>query len=108
MTLYQQVARSNGAEPDGGRHLRHWAHRAGFDDVTSTASVWCYAGGTDREWWGGLWADRVVESGFAQQALAAGFADGARLAALADGWREWAADPDAWFAVLNGEIRCRA
>ncbi len=108
MALYQQVARSNGAEPDGGRHLRHWAHGAGFDDVISTASVWCYADATDRQWWGGLWADRVVDSGFAEQALAAGFATAADLAKLADGWREWAAHPDAWFAVLNGEILCRA
>lgn len=108
MTLYQQVARNNGAEPDGGRYLRHWAHRAGFEEVTSSASVWCYADQVEREWWGGLWADRVVDSGLAQQALAAGFADAAGLTALADGWRAWTAHPDAWFAVLNGEILCRA
>lgn len=108
MTLYQQVARNNGAEPDGGRHLRHWAHRAGFTEVTSSASVWCYAEESERQWWGGLWADRVVDSGVAQQALAAGLADAAELAALAAGWRSWAAHPDAWFAVLNGEILCRA
>jgi ubiquinone/menaquinone biosynthesis C-methylase UbiE len=108
MTLYQQVARNNGAEPDGGRHLRHWAYRAGFEEVTSSASVWCYADETDRQWWGDLWADRVVDSGLAQQALGAGLADAPRLAALADGWREWSAHPDAWFAVLNGEILCRA
>lgn len=108
MVLYQQVARGNAAEPDGGRHLRHWAHRAGFDDVVSTASVWCYASDADRQWWGGLWADRVMGSGLAEQALATGLADRAHLAAVADGWRQWAADPDAWFAVLNGEILCRA
>ena len=108
MALYQQVARGNGAEPDGGRHLRHWALAAGFTEVTSSASVWCYADDTDRQWWGGLWAERVMDSGFAEQALAAGRADQPRLAALADGWREWAAHPDAWFAVLNGEILCRA
>ena len=108
MTLYQRVARSNAAEPDGGRHLRHWAHRAGFDEVSSSGSAWCYADDTDRQWWGGLWADRVVASGFAEQALDRGFADASQLAALEQGWREWAADPDAWFAVLNGEILCRA
>ena len=108
MTLYQRLTRLNGAEPDGGRHLRHWASRAGFTDIVSTASVWCYAGDVDRTWWGGLWADRVVDSGFAQQALAAGLADRGQLAALSDGWRTWAADPDAWFAVLNGEILCVA
>ncbi|MET3803407.1 ubiquinone/menaquinone biosynthesis C-methylase UbiE [Nakamurella sp. UYEF19] len=107
MTLYQQVARSNAAEPDGGRFLRHWAHRAGFADVTSSASVWCYSTEAERQWWGGLWADRVVGSAFAAQAVNRGFADVARLQAMAAGWREWASHPDAWFAVLNGEILCR-
>lgn len=108
LTLYQRLGRRNAAEPDAGRHLRHWARSAGFTDVTSSASVWCYADEVDRQWWGGSWADRVVDSGFAQQALAAGLATEAQLTALAQGWREWAADPDGWFAVLNGEILCRA
>jgi ubiquinone/menaquinone biosynthesis C-methylase UbiE len=107
MALYQQVARSNAAEPNAAPILRHWAHRAGFADVTSSASVWCYSTETEREWWGGLWADRVLSSSFGEQARDRGFANDERLAAIADGWREWAADPDAWFAVLNGEILCR-
>ncbi len=108
MALYQQVARSNAAEPDAAPVLRHWAHQAGFADVTSSASVWCYSTEGERAWWGGLWADRVLSSSFGDQALERGFADDARLSGIADGWREWAADPDAWFAVLNGEILCRA
>ena len=76
-------------------------------DVTSSASVWCYSTESERQWWGGLWADRVVASNFAGHAIDRGFADAAQLAALSDGWREWAADPDAWFAVVNGEILCR-
>ena len=107
MALYQQVARSNAAEPDAGRFLRHWAHSAGFDRVTSSASVWCYATESERQWWGGLWADRVLHSHLAEQAVAKGFADGGQLAEIAEGWRDWAASPDAWFAVLHGEIICR-
>jgi ubiquinone/menaquinone biosynthesis C-methylase UbiE len=107
MTLYQQVARSNAAEPDAGRYLRHWARRAGFTDVVSSASVWCYSTPQERAWWGGLWADRVVQSNFAVQAAERGFADVLQLAGIADGWREWAADDDAWFAVLHGEELCR-
>ncbi len=107
MTLYQQVARSNEAEPDAGRFLRHWAHRAGFAEVTSSASVWCYSTDPERQWWGGLWADRAVESAFAWQARDRGFAAASDLAEIADGWREWAAHPDGWFTVLNGEILCR-
>ena len=108
MHLYQQVARSNQAEPDGGRYLRHWAHQAGFADVTSSASVWCYSTETERSWWGGLWADRVVGSNFGRQAIERGFADEAALDSIAAAWNEWAAHPDAWFAVLNGEILCHA
>lgn len=108
MTLYQDVARSNAAEPDGGRFLRHWAHQAGFTDVTSSASVWCYSTAAERAWWGGLWADRVGSSDFAEQARFRGFADTDRLARIAAGWRDWAAHPDAWFAVLHGEILCRS
>ena len=108
MRLYQQVTRSNDAEPDGGRFLRHWAHQAGFTDVTSSASVWCYSTEAERTWWGGLWADRVVGSNFGRQARERGFASETDLAAIAATWHEWATHPDAWFAVLNGEILCRA
>jgi len=108
MELYQQVTRSNGAEPDGGRHLRSWAHRAGFSQVTSSASVWCFSTEQERRWWGSLWADRVTSSDFAEQATTRGLADEQQLTEIATGWRNWAADPDAWFAVLNGEILCRA
>ena len=41
--LYHQVAVDNGAEPDAGRRLLAWAHRAGYTDVSCSASVWCYS-----------------------------------------------------------------
>ena len=30
------------------------------------------------------------------------------LREIAEGWRRWARHPDAWYAVLHGEILCRA
>ena len=69
---------------------------------------WTYATGDERAWWGGLWADRTVESDFAASAIAGGHATPADLARIAGGWRAWAADQDGWFLVPNGEIRCRA
>ena len=108
LDLYEQVARGNDAEPDAARHLLAWAHAAGLDDVTCSAATWCYASPPEREWWGGLWADRVTQSALAEQAVARGLATPERLEQLADGWRAWAAHPDAWFAVLNGEILARA
>ena len=107
MELYQRVARRNGGEPDAGRRLLGWAWEAGFTEVRPSASVWCYATPEDRAWWGGMWADRIVASAMAEQAVAEGFATGPELAGLADGWREWAASRDGWFAILSGEILCR-
>lgn len=107
LELYQVVARGNDAEPDAGRRLLAWAHAAGFDEVTGSADTWCYASAADRAWWGGLWADRVAGSALADQALTRGLATHARLQELAQGWRDWAAHPDGWFAVLHGQILAR-
>lgn len=108
LDLYFAVARGNGAYPDGGRRLRAWAREAGFAEVTATASAWCYATDDERAWWGGLWADRVRSSSFAAQAVDRGLASRERLDELAAAWRAWTEDPEGWFAVLNGEILCRA
>ena len=102
------ITRRNGGEPDAGRLLLAWAHEAGFTEVTSSASVWCFATPGERQWWAGLWADRITQSSLAEQALSEGFATASELAEIADAWREWASDPDAWFAVLHGEILATA
>jgi SAM-dependent methyltransferase len=106
--LYRRVARANGGEPDAGRRLLAWAREAGFEDVVSTASVWCYATPADRDWWGGLWAERTVASSYAQCAIATGEADEQALQRIAEAWRAWAHSPDAWFTVPHGEILCAA
>ncbi|MFD6754488.1 class I SAM-dependent methyltransferase [Micromonospora gifhornensis] len=108
LALYQQAARANGGEPDAGRRLLSWAHAAGFTDVRATASTWCFATPEDRQWWGGMWAERILNSDLARQVLAAGVAAAQDLRNISDGWREWAEAADAWFAVLHGEIVCRA
>ena len=41
--------------------------QAGFDDITPTGSMWCYATAETREWWGGMWADRILQSSVARQ-----------------------------------------
>jgi SAM-dependent methyltransferase len=106
--LYHGVARANGGEPDAGRRLLSWARQAGFTEVTASASVWCFATPQDRAWWSGLWADRVTSSAFADHALSLGLATRADLERLSEGWREWGAHEDGWFAVVHGEIICRA
>src|SRR5690554_1228080 len=105
--LYQKVHRSNGGEPDAGRQLKAWARQAGFREVESTASVWCFSADGDREWWGGMWQARVLESAFAADALEKGFATQQELQEISDAWRQWADDPDAWMSMPHGEVLCR-
>jgi 2-polyprenyl-3-methyl-5-hydroxy-6-metoxy-1,4-benzoquinol methylase len=104
--IYRAVAHGNGAEPDAARHLLAWAHAAGAGAVRPSASVWCYATPGDRAWWGGMWADRIVSSAIAGQAVEGGHADADELRAISAAWREWAEQPDGWFAILHGEIVC--
>ncbi|MEV6751654.1 methyltransferase domain-containing protein [Streptomyces sp. NPDC051214] len=107
LDLYRRVARANGGEPDAGSRLKSWALKAGFDDVTASASTWCYTSADERAWWSGLWADRTVASGYARLAVEGGHTDAGELRAFADAWREWGEREDGWFAVLHGEILCR-
>ncbi|MGC4919370.1 methyltransferase domain-containing protein [Streptomyces sp. DT197] len=108
LELYRSVARAGGGEPDAGRRLRAWALAAGFTEVTAATSAWCYADEEERAWWGGLWADRTTASGYAERAAGLGYADRAELERIAAAWRQWATAPDGWFAVLHGELLCRA
>ncbi|MFF9979320.1 methyltransferase domain-containing protein [Streptomyces erythrochromogenes] len=108
LDLYRRVARANGGEPDAGRRLRAWARQAGFTDVTSSATAWCFATPEETAWWSALWADRTKASSYADIAVRGGHATTGALEAAAEAWHAWGADPDAWFSVLNAEILCRA
>ncbi len=108
IAAYGALTRINGANWDAGRLLLHWAHAAGFTSVVASASAWCFATPEERAWWGGLWADRFTHSSLADQLVAHGLAGSDELERFAAGWRRWAASADGWFAVLHGEIRCRA
>jgi 2-polyprenyl-3-methyl-5-hydroxy-6-metoxy-1,4-benzoquinol methylase len=107
LEVYRAVARSNGAEPDAGRRLLSWARAAGAADIVATASVWCYATPADRQWWGGMWADRILQSAITRQAVDGGHADQTELEDISRAWREWAADDGGWFLVPHGEVLCR-
>jgi SAM-dependent methyltransferase len=107
LEVYRAVAHGNGAEPDAGRRLLSWARAAGAADVVATASVWCYATPADRQWWGGMWADRILQSAITRQAVDGGHADLAELTDISAAWRRWAADDDGWFLVPHGEVVCR-
>ena len=106
LSLYHDVTRSNGAEADAGRRLRAWALAAGFSDVGSSASAWCYSTPEEREWWSSIWAERIVASRLGEQAVARGFATTDELDEIAAAWQEWSADENGWFGILHGEILC--
>jgi SAM-dependent methyltransferase len=106
--LYDEAARANGGEPDAGRRLLSWAQEAGFDDITPTGSMWCFATPETRDWWGRMWADRIVESALARQLVDSGMATTAELDEISSAWRDWAAAPNGWLAIPHGEILCRA
>jgi SAM-dependent methyltransferase len=105
--LYEKVHRSNGGEPNAGRRLKAWALEAGFADVVSTASVWCFSSDSEREWWGTMWESRVLQSAFAGDAMGKDLATQGDLEEIAAAWREWAAHPAGWLAMPHGEIVAR-
>lgn len=107
LRIYIDSARSGGGEPFAGRRQKAWAHRAGFEEVTSSASVWCFASDADREWWGLSWAERVTESQFAVAAIENGHASVNDLHVVADAWRDWAGSRDGWFTMTHGEMIAR-
>lgn len=107
MRVYQAVARSNSGDPDAGRSLKAWALEAGFTDVDSTASIWCFSNDDDRDWWGSAWAVRALESSFAPQSLETGAATQADLEEISAAWTEWVGDERGWYAMPHGEILAR-
>ncbi len=107
MSVYRQVAKANDAEPDAGRFLVKWARQAGLSDVTATADAWLFASPERREWWGSTWAERVISSSLAEQAVELDLATRAELVAMATGWRTWIDEQDGWFVCPHGELICR-
>ncbi len=107
LAVYRAVARANGAEPDAGRRLPSWARAAGLTDLTVTTSTWSYHDAAGRMALADGWARRTTDSAFGARAVELGLADRAELEAMAGDWRDWAAEPDGWFAMVHGEVLAR-
>ena len=106
LDLQLRAIRDSGGDPNAGRRLLGWACRAGFSEVLPSASVWCFATPENRDFWGGMWADRVIGSALAEQAVQRGLASKADLEEIAQAWRRWAAAGDGWFTMVHGEVVC--
>ena len=107
LDLYHRVTQRNGADAHGGRHLKKWVHDAGFDQLVVTSSNWTYESDDERDWWGGLWADRVVQSDFARQALEYSLATSAELEEIAAAFRRWSLEAEGVFIVPSVEVIAR-
>lgn len=107
LSIYRAVMARNGGDSTAGRRLPRWARLAGLRVGSYTTSTWTFATPAERTWWGELWADRVVSSSFAGQAIAYGLTDDDELTGIADAWRTWAAEPDGVFVVTHGELIAR-
>jgi hypothetical protein len=75
--------------------------------TTITSSTWTFADAAMRSWWCDLWAERVVASAFAEQAVAYGLAGADELASLREGFRSWADHDGGIFVVLHVEVLAR-
>ncbi len=102
--LYHKVATANGGEADAGRYLLSWVTEAGFTDIEATASTTTHADPDGRTVWGEMWAVRVIDSDFANHAVSNGFATRSELQEISDAFRQWAAQPDGFWAWINGEV----
>jgi SAM-dependent methyltransferase len=107
MELYLAVTAHNGHDACIGPRLMGHALEAGFSSVDVSSSTWTYADPESRAWWGGLWADRVRYSRFAEQAASYELSDTAELEAIAVAFGRWAAAPDAVFVIPHVEILAR-
>ena len=104
MRLYHDVCAHNGADADAGRSLLGWAQTAGFTEIQPSSSTWTFAEPTSRQWWGELWADRMVFSSVAEQAVDYGLSSHDELQAIAAAWRNWLEQDDGFFVVVHAEL----
>ncbi|MCY4631242.1 MAG: methyltransferase domain-containing protein, partial [bacterium] len=106
--IVHQVQAANGGEADAGRYLPAWVRRAGFVEPTVTTSSNTFADPETRAAWGDMWAVRATESDFADHATAGGFATRADLEEISTAFKRWVAQPDGFWAWLNGEVVAKA
>jgi len=79
LTLYYDLARRSGAEPNAGRHLRHWFREAGFGETRVTTSTVSYTDSIATAEWGDTYAERTLRSNIADRALVGRFNQSERI-----------------------------
>jgi ubiquinone/menaquinone biosynthesis C-methylase UbiE len=108
MSVYQKIAKANGAEPNAGRYLPSWAREAGFasEDVKFSWSVWNYQEEAGKAF-GANWVDRAIRSSYATGAKQHGLATEKEIQEISRAWDEWSKTDDRFIVIPSGEILCR-
>ena len=116
--IFSVVADLAGMQPNAGRHLPLWFHRAGLTEITVTSSNWTYGEPEQRQWLADSWAERTQEENYvlrAAEALGdvqrsedggatAGDATRAAITQIVEGWHAWADTPGALFVMPHVEV----
>eukprot|EP00512_Aurantiochytrium_limacinum_P003362 CAMPEP_0171501854 /NCGR_PEP_ID=MMETSP0958-20121227/9809_1 /TAXON_ID=87120 /ORGANISM="Aurantiochytrium limacinum, Strain ATCCMYA-1381" /LENGTH=280 /DNA_ID=CAMNT_0012036755 /DNA_START=227 /DNA_END=1069 /DNA_ORIENTATION=+ len=108
--VYRKTCRTNSAEPDAGRYLKHWAMQVGFDeheDIELGFSTVPYTTPEECKEWGFSWQERALKSSFTTQAQEYGHATMDDLKEISDAWASWGQEPGACFYYVNGELLAR-
>ena len=104
MDLYQRMTRENKVVANAGRYLFSWAREVSFSSVDASSSTWTFSTDETRQWWGGLWAERIQKSTFADQIFEHDLGSQDLLDELSAAFKRWADKPDGFFLVPHGEI----
>jgi len=101
LEVYHRVAARNGADADAGRRVPGWLREAGFEAIELFPTVQLYADAASVANWGTSWAERVVHSSLAAQAVRYALATPGELEAIAEGWRAWVRTDGALFMFVQ-------
>lgn len=107
LTTYIAIAKFCGGEPDAGRHLKRWATEASLEIVNQSSSTWVFESTEDVKWWGETWADRVLNSNFADHAKSLNLLTDLELQIMHDGWISWSQCNPAYFIIPHDELIAR-
>lgn len=111
MTMYQKVARSNGGEPNAGRHMLLWTRLAGWSEeqVAVSWSSWCFTKGQAKSW-AESWVGRAIHSDMAKGYVSKGFGKQEDCVKISEAWKKWGNGEygqDLIMVIGNGEVICR-
>jgi SAM-dependent methyltransferase len=104
LALYYELARLDGGEPNAGRNLPRWLREAGFVDMRVSTSSLSYTEPVATREWSRTYSDAVLQSNFAEKAVAYSMATPSHLQSIADAWDSWSDDPDAFFCLSQTEV----